>query len=198
MPGKETKKRQIIARHDDDLSRLREAERKHRARRKFVLGNLVMILGKRNPKTATKIIAEAMKLASRDYDRAELAMLAKGQESRSRIILLGALLLSYAERTPLDRRVFDALRPFARPEDRDLLLDVFVHYDRYRTRCEKLDTPEEGAARSAEKAARRRDSVRLAAIQKAARKGILLPIVDEDDDGEGVLEFRPGKSGEKR
>lgn len=203
MTLQKTKQHQLKARHEDELARLREAERKQDSRRKYILGNLVWVLRKHKPKDGTSIIEAAAKMASRDYDRAELAKLKQGSVSYSRIILLGALLLAYAERVPLDRRVFDMLRPFARPKDRELLADVFVHYDRYRPASDILDTPEEAAARSAEKADRRIDAVRLAAIEKAAKKGIFFPISDDDDgEGEGDLGNRSSQplraSGEER
>jgi len=183
MPDNKTKKRQLIARHDDDLARIRKAERKYDARRKYLLGNLVVILGKRKPKTAAWIILEATKLASGSHDKLELAQLARGQTTQSRIILLGALLLNYAGRAPLDRRVFDILRSLARPADRDMLADVFEHHERYRPVSDVLDNREEAAARAAEKAERRRDAVRLVAMRMAARDGIPLSN-DDDDDGD--------------
>ncbi|WP_243252277.1 hypothetical protein [Sulfitobacter pontiacus] len=185
MTNLRTKKDQLKARHNDELARLREAERKQDSRRKYILGNLIWVLRKHKPDDGDRVISAAAKLASRDHDRAELAKLKQGAVSQSRIILLGALLLAYAERAPLDRRIFDMLRPFARPKDRELLADVFVHYDRYRPPSADLDTSAEAAARSAEKADRRIDSVRLAAIERAAREGLFLPVSDDDDDGDG-------------
>lgn len=199
MPKNETKKRQLIARYDDDLARIRKAEREYDARRKYLLGNLVLVLGKRRPKAAAQIIQEAKKLASRDHDKAELEQLAEGRKARSRIILLGALLVDYAARAPSDRRVFDMLRPLARPADRDLLADVFEHHEPYRTGLAVLDTPEEAAARNAEKAERLKDAVRMAAMRKAARDGFLLPAGGEDDDEDDPGTQRvPGKPRDDR
>tara|TARA_Y100001951_G_C11296605_1_gene276147 strand:+ start:3704 stop:4318 length:615 start_codon:yes stop_codon:yes gene_type:complete len=204
MTNLRAKQHQLEARHNDELSRLREAERQQDSRRKYILGNLVWVLRKHKSNDGDRIISAAAKLASRDHDRAELAKLKQGAVSQSRIILLGALLLAYAERVPSDRRIFDMLRPFARPKDRELLADVFVHYDRYRPTSDVLDTSMEAAARSAEKADRRIDSVRLAAIEKAARGGLFLPVSDDDgdDDGEsdlGKCSAQPRKiSGEER
>lgn len=181
MKKQGTGKQKLLGRHVDDLARIRKAERDHESRRKYVLGNLVLVLGRQAPGTAAQIIRETAKLASRDYDRAELRELEMGNVSYSRTILLGALLLNYAEQVPSDRRVFDALRPLARPEDRGLLADVFVHHERYRPGSRLFDTPEEYAARNAEKAERRKDIIRLAAMHRIAREGFSLPSDDDDD-----------------
>lgn len=193
MTKTDKKKRQLVARYDDDLARIREAERRYGARRKYLLGNLVMTLHDRKPKVAQKMIMEMAKLATREHDQAELTQLAHGIPSRSRIILLGALLLNYAERVPSDRRMFDMLRPLARPGDRDILADVFEHHERYRNISDIYDTPEEAAERGVEKAERRQDAVRVLALRIAAKNGFPLPNDDDDSDIEGYLGHESSK-----
>jgi hypothetical protein len=181
MTDYDKKKRQAMARHDDALARLKQEERSHDTRRKYVLGQLILIMGKKDPKAGRNLLGVLLTLAGKigqDIHPEEMSALIAGEETRSRVILAGALMLAYAEKVPEDRRTPRALRGYASEKARDLLADFFEE--------DELKTFRETGPTDAERIERKeqhRDASRVAAQRLHARRmGLAAPLPDFGDE----------------